>query len=77
MALLYGTKARLSIRGTDGVWHDMGEVGIVETEMTPINEDVEPFVLPQSFEFTVTLTRQWWAPYALSLPPVGCVPMYN
>lgn len=40
-------------------------------------EPAEPIYHPQSFEIEVSIQWTWIAPFAFSLPPAGCVPMYN
>lgn len=73
MNIIRATNARLSIQRADGTWHDCGEAGLATTEM----EEPAAFTLPRVFEITRTVTWQRWAPFALSLPPAGSMPMWN
>jgi hypothetical protein len=74
--ILHGTQGRISMRGKDGDWHDI-TAGVRDVDLTLSTEDAELIELLACVEFTITFTWQRWAPFALSLPPAGCVPMYN
>jgi len=85
MTTFYATEVEVFVGSVGGDMQKLGSVqGSVqsvswETEDNP-SDDVEwaSFIRSmKEFTFTVRLTNVLWAPYALSLPPAGCVPMYN
>ena len=73
------TNAKLFIRQGGGKWEEIRGVRSIEMgEITPRIDAAEPvYYPPQSFEVECTITWRWWAPFAFSLPPAGCVPMFN
>mgnify|MGYP001572087245 CR=1 FL=1 len=68
--IYHGTEATLIINGK--------EIPIKAWAVESATPDpAEPISPPRFFEFEVSFRWTWIAPFAFSLPPAGCVPMFN